>query len=898
MKTYILSLLLSILVLSISNAQIEKTANLMPVPQKVEWQGGKFRLKSDFELSVGGTYNPRLKKGAERFLRDLDKKTGLFFQQGFLSQDDLGKSTVFEISSGEVGEVNISMKEDYLLEVTQNKITLNAPTDIGALRGLETLLQLVSTDAEGYFFPTVKIDDKPRFKWRGLMIDVSRHFMPIQTIKRNIDLMAAVKLNVFHWHLTDDQGFRIEVKAFPKLHELGADGDYYTHEELKEIVAYADERGIRVVPEVDVPGHATTFAVAYPEIASSPHQYIHKKENGLEGDSNKVKQYHIERNTGIFDATLDPTNDKTYEILFALFEEMAEIFPDEYVHIGGDENEGKQWDSNKEIQKFMIEKGLKDNHDLQNHFNKKLLKKLQSLGKIMMGWDEILQPDLPKEAVIQSWRGKESLYKAASQGYQAVLSNGYYIDLMHSAEHHYLNDPLSKAESLSDEAKSKILGGEATMWSEHIKPHTIDSRIWPRMAAIAERYWSAASVNDVNDMYRRLATIELFLESKGSTHRAYQQRLIRELANGGNTEPIEVLVGVTNPLRFYTRNPGGTYYQTFYPFNKFVDAATTDAKTARNFDLLTQQYLTNPPLKEEVVKYLEMWKANHSKFIELSKSSPVLREMDMLSQNLSESASVVLEAMEKGRSRSDEWYNSAIETLEEAREQGGRAELVILGSLERVLKHHTTTIYASETNGRIKIDGDLNDWNDVAFSHFLPKDRYSNDSSFYALQWDKKNLYMAFRVKNYKLLAQHKERDAIGLHTDDGIEFLIDPNNDRNNDWKEDDIAYHVNILNQLLDEKGNDSEGFNRSWNGNVKSAVKVMGTVNDISDLDQGYMVELAISWEELGVLPTKELVMGINLCVNGKTDDAKDIYYYYDLMQLPVFHVPSGYAELKLK
>jgi len=784
------------------------------------------------------------------------------------------------------------------LEVTQNKIRLSSSTDIGAIRGLETLLQLLDTDAKGYFFPTVKIEDSPRFRWRGLMIDVSRHFMPVQTIKRNLDLMAAVKLNVFHWHLTDDQGFRVEVKAFPKLHENGSDGDYYTHEQLQDIVKYADERGIRVVPEFDVPGHATPFLVAYPEIASSPHQYIHKKESEQEGSSNEVQQYRIERNTGVFDATLDPTNEKTYEILFALFEEMAEIFPDEYVHIGGDENEGKQWDSNKKIQKFMIENGLKDNHALQNHFNKKLLKKLQSLGKIMMGWDEILQADLPKDAVIQSWRGKESLYKAATEGYQAVLSNGYYIDLMHNAAHHYLNDPLSKAESLSAEAKQNILGGEATMWSEHIRPNTIDSRIWPRMAAISERFWSAETVADINDMYRRLAKVELLLEAKGSTHKAFQQRMVRELANSGDTAPIETLLEVVNPLRFYTRNPGGTYYQTFYSFNKFVDAATTDAKTARTFDLLTQQYLTNPQLKSEIVKHLEVWRGNHQKFLTVSKQSPILREMNGLSENLSKAASVVLEAMEKDRARPEEWFNNAIQTLEKAREQGGRAELVILGSLERILKHHTAVIYASKSDAKIKIDGNLKDWSNAQFGYFLPNDRYSKDTCHYALQWDKKNLYMAFKVKTYKLHAQHKERDAFGLHTDDGIEFLIDPNNDRSDNWLADDIAYHVNVFNQILDEKGNDAEGFNRKWNGNAKSAVKINGTINDISDLDKGYTVEIAISWEELGVTPSDELVMGINLCVNGKTDDPKDIYSYYDLMQLPVFHVPSGYAELKLK
>ena len=196
-----------------------------------------------------------------------------------------------------------------------------------------------------------EIQDQPRFPWRGLMIDIARHYQPPEVLKRNLDAMAAVKLNVFHWHLTEDQGFRVESKKFPKLHTMGSDGFFYTQDQVREIIAYAAERGIRVIPEFDIPGHATSWLVGHPELGSAP------------------GPYKIERGAGIFEPALDPTRDQTYKFLDGFLGEMAALFPDAYMHIGGDENEGKQWDRNPQIQAFMKAKGIKDNHALQAYFN-------------------------------------------------------------------------------------------------------------------------------------------------------------------------------------------------------------------------------------------------------------------------------------------------------------------------------------------------------------------------------------------------------------------------------------------------------------------------------------------------------------------------------------------------
>ena len=219
------------------------------------------------------------------------------------------------------------------------------------------------------------------------MIDVGRHFMPLDVLRRNLDGMEAVKLNVFHWHLSENQGFRVESKKLPKLHQKGSDGNYYTQAEIKDLIAYAADRGIRIVPEFDMPGHSTAWFVGYPEIASGPGPYA------------------IERNWGVMDPAMDPTNEKTYKFLETFIGEMTKLFPDKYFHIGGDEVNGKEWDRNSKIQEFMHSHNIKSNAELQAYFNEHVSKIVSKNNKIMVGWDEILQPSLPKNIVIQSWRG-------------------------------------------------------------------------------------------------------------------------------------------------------------------------------------------------------------------------------------------------------------------------------------------------------------------------------------------------------------------------------------------------------------------------------------------------------------------------------------------------------------
>lgn len=660
---------------SLAGFQSMKELNLMPVPQEVSLADGNYTLIKDFHISLSGKPNERLLQASTRFLRRLSNRTGLFLSEGYVTSKNFGEGGSLHIHVNRPGEVRLHEDESYQLEVTANGIRVEAETDLGAMHALETILQLIEPGATAYHLPQLKISDSPRFSWRGLMMDVARHFQPIEVIKRNIDGMAAVKMNVLHLHLTDDQGFRVESRSYPVLHEKGSDGQYFTQTELRTIVSYAADRGIRVVPEFDVPGHASAWLAALPELGS------------VEGK----EHYEIERNAGIFDPTLDPTNEKTYVVLAAVFKEMAEIFTDEYFHIGGDENEGKHWDGNKRIQAFKKQKGFTNNHELQNYFNTRLLSSLESYGKRMVGWDEILQPGLPKSAVIQSWRGIDALVNSAKQGYQTFLSNGFYIDLLHTAKNHYKTDPLPDTVSLTDEQRTLILGGEATMWAELVISQTVDSRIWPRTAVIAERLWSAQDVNDVDDMYRRMEIVSLQLEEHGLLHIASRDKILRKLARGGDIKPLQILNNISGPLQRYTRNPGGTMYQSYSPFTLWADAAVADSETSRAFDRAVKTYLEDKNSTDAafIKEQLVTWYENHESLIKTINASPMLREIEGLSEQLMEVSQLGMEAIylfEKNETPDLNWLSQAEKVLKKARLQGGRTELMNVNTIEQIVR--------------------------------------------------------------------------------------------------------------------------------------------------------------------------------------------------------------------
>jgi hexosaminidase len=646
--------------------------NLMPVPASVQIQAGRLPITSSFNVAIKNYADDRLRRGIARMLTRLAGRTVLSFSAD-LGADESAATLV--IQSERAGDTvpSLGENESYSLEVTDKQARLVAPTVVGALRGLETFLQLVRGDRDGYYLPGVKIEDQPRFPWRGLLIDVGRHYEPIEVLKRNLDAMAAVKLNVFHWHLTEDQGFRVESKKFPKLHLLGSDGLFYTQDQVREIIAYARDRGIRVMPEFDIPGHSTSWLVGYPELGSAP------------------GPYKIERRAGIFEPALDPTRDQTYKFLDTFLGEMAALFPDAYMHIGGDENEGKQWDRNPQIQAFMKEKGIKDNHALQAYFNQRLLKILQKHGKKMIGWEEILHPDLPKDAVIQSWRGPDSLAAAAKQGYNGILSAGYYIDLIFPASQHYLADPIPLNSTLTAEETKHVLGGEATMWGEWVSPETIDTRIWPRTAAIAERLWSPRNVTDIDDMYRRLPVISRQLEELGLTHERNYGMLLRRLAASENTGPLRTLASILEPVKEYRR------YQMrpqtmLSPLTGLVDAARPDSEAARQFAANVDAFLSDAPrfalYRQDIDQTLLEWQSASRALGPMIDQSPALQEARPLASDLLVISAAAQEAMSHlsaGDPATAEWRDAQLARLNEAAKPKAALEFVVITSIRKLV---------------------------------------------------------------------------------------------------------------------------------------------------------------------------------------------------------------------
>lgn len=420
---------------------LEHQYSLMPWPKKIVQPTMNGFLSIDRRLTIN-TVGDDLNEVTDYFRLRLSNQTGWTLEP---QQKIEGHAKVNIIVLQKVGIVPLpDSDESYKLSVGTEGVTLTANTRFGAMRGIETLLQMVKSGAGDAKIPYVSIEDQPRFPWRGVLLDSARHFMPLDDIKRQIDGMSAAKINVFHWHLTDDQGWRFESKTHPKLQEKASDGLFYTQEQMREIVLYAAKRGVRVVPEVDMPGHASAIAVAYPELISAP------------GD------YKMERHWGVLKPILDPTKEETYAFAEAIISELVKIFPDPYLHIGGDEVEGSQWQENTEIQTFMKEHGLADNNALQAYFNRKVAALLKKYDRHMVGWDEIYHPDLPKDILIHSWQGQDALGKVAKEGGKGILSTGFYLDQPQYTSYHYRNEIIPQGLGGVDVAKT---GDKIQSWS-------------------------------------------------------------------------------------------------------------------------------------------------------------------------------------------------------------------------------------------------------------------------------------------------------------------------------------------------------------------------------------------------------------------------------------------------
>ncbi len=608
-------------------------ASVIPMPSQMTSGEGQLIVDSGFNISFDGHQDRLVTAAVDRFLARISRQTAIPMREKRVS-------LVIHYTAAGPAYAKLGEDESYQLKVSPSGAKLTAPTTTGVLRGLETLAQLIQAGPQGFAIPAVTIADKPRFPWRGLMLDVARHWMPLPIVERNIDGMAAVKLNVFHWHLSDDQGFRVESRRFPKLQELGSDGHFYTQAEVRHVIEYARDRGIRVIPEFDIPGHATAWLVGYPQLGSAP------------------GPYQIERNWGIFQPTFDPTRESTYTFLDSFLAEMAALFPDPYFHIGGDEIDDTQWKASEHIQAFAKQHGFATSPDLHAYFNRRLQAMLKKHGKIMIGWDEILHDGIQNDAVIQSWRGKESLAQAAQKGYRGILSNGYYLDHLDTAAYHYQNDP-------GQDPSGHILGGEACMWTEYVDPETVDSRIWPRAAAVAERLWSPADVQDVAAFYARLVPFSRTLDWVGVRHRSNYVGMLDRIAGSSPEPALRTVADAVEPFGIDIRQ-AARHYNSSTPLNRLVDAARPESETIARLE----QMARGPQDRQQLRAAFTAWTLSPKLIVG---DNFLLAEAASVAKDLAAAGLIgleVLDRMESGQALPQGWITEqkkALAALEQTR---------------------------------------------------------------------------------------------------------------------------------------------------------------------------------------------------------------------------------------
>ncbi|WP_136464774.1 beta-N-acetylhexosaminidase [Flagellimonas onchidii] len=512
--TIIKILFISIVVMACAQKPQPAEIALIPQPNEITTQEGSTPIGLNLAVKSPKNLLPTLKTALSQF-----------------TISESGSPTIEVIEDSSLPE------EHYTLNTTQSPITISTSSPSGLFYACQTLLQLLPSEilgdnitAQEFALPKVAIKDGPHFKWRGLMLDASRHFQTIPEVKRFIDNMAHHKLNVFHWHLTDGHGWRFESKKYPKLTEVGAwrmqpgypekgkterYGGFYTQEEMKDVVAYAQARGVTIVPEIDMPGHSFAAIAAYPELGclGTPQPVAHMYEYPL-----KAQRFpHIPNATDV----LCVANEETITFCKDILDEVMEIFPSEYIHIGGDEVEKSSWRNSAYSQEFIKANKLEGEDGLQSWFIQQMDNYLTSKNRILVGWDEILQGGLAQNATVMSWQGEEGGIRAATMQHDVVMSPQTYIYLDHGQTNSTLepphwpgHNPLKKVynyspvpKSLTPEQAKHILGIQGNVWTIFVHQEwLLDICTWPRAGAIAETGWTAPENKNWNDFFSRLST--------------------------------------------------------------------------------------------------------------------------------------------------------------------------------------------------------------------------------------------------------------------------------------------------------------------------------------------------------------------------------------------------------
>ena len=527
----------------------QSLSNVIPRPLSMKASSGEFRLDASSRVyyPAGDVQASRL---AEGLSRRLSMAAGL--QIGTIaSPKGVHPPDAILLMLNQTPDTALG-NEGYRLSVTPASITLMANRHAGLFYGIQTLYQLLPPAAEGriatasaasWTIPSVDVVDRPRFAWRGLMLDVSRHFFTKDEVKGFIDEMVRYKYNILHWHLTDDAGWRIEIKSYPELTRKGAwnvrrtgtfgnftppepgekrdYGGFYTQEDIREVVTYAKERFVDILPEIDVPGHSLAAIASYPELSCTPGAEKYQVHSG-----EKIMNWGNGGFTAIVDNTLCPANEKVYTFLDKVFGEVASLFPFEYIHMGGDECAKNFWEKSPQVKALMQREGLKDMDQVQSHFVKRVSSIIRSKGRKTIGWDEILEGGLAPNAAVMSWRGIKGGIEAARMGHEVVMSpNSHaYLDFMQGDR--IMEPPVYAMLRLKKTYEFEpvpagvdpkwIKGGQANLWTEQVyNTRHMQYMLWPRAMSIAECVWSAPAVKDWPDFVRRVEDHFKRLDARG-----------------------------------------------------------------------------------------------------------------------------------------------------------------------------------------------------------------------------------------------------------------------------------------------------------------------------------------------------------------------------------------------
>jgi hexosaminidase len=497
----------------------QNTISIIPIPNQVMIGDDFFQLHPQTEIKSD--------EGLEFETKFLKSIISTYFQEHTFKGNLKVERT---ISLHLLPQMRIK-KDAYEFDIKSNEIVISASNKAGIFYGIQSLNQLLFT-AENGKLPELEIVDSPRFEWRGMHLDCSRHFFSVEEVKKYLDYMAMYKMNSFHWHLTEDQGWRIEIKAFPRLTEIGAwrngtmigkydnqeydsirYGGFYTQEEIKEVVAYAQKRHINVVPEIEMPGHSLAALAAYPQLSCTG------------------GPFQVAQGWGVFEDVYCAGNEEVFKFLEAVMDEVLELFPSEYIHIGGDESPKSRWEACQKCQKRIREEGLEDEHQLQSYFIQRMERYLNAKGRKIIGWDEILEGGLAPNATVMSWRGTEGGIEAAKQSHFVVMSPGSPCYFDHYQVENTKNEPLaiggynplSKVyayEPIPDALNTKeakfILGAQGNVWTEYMKTFKqVEYMALPRMLALSEVLWSQPEDKNYQDFLNRLKINTIILDQLG-----------------------------------------------------------------------------------------------------------------------------------------------------------------------------------------------------------------------------------------------------------------------------------------------------------------------------------------------------------------------------------------------